>query len=238
MTIPTEQIPFNGAPVIPEAGKIHQPVVLMLDTSESMGWNKGGSSLPIDELNAGVRAFLQSWSDHEIGKVVDIAVVEFDCNAKIVQGFQSAASINALPPFTAIGTTALGAALNLSLDLIEDYKGRLHASGTEYHRPWIVCITDGTPTDLNVVAGATQRLRAMESRRGVVGYCVGVEGFDAGKMAEIFEKENILVLKNYNFNALFEFLHNSIVEVSQPDGGTEVQVSLPDDVRPQFTVHR
>lgn len=234
--IPTEQIAFAGATVIPRAGAIHQPVVLMLDTSESMGW--GQPPLKIDQLNTGVRAFTESWKDDELGEIIDVAIVTFDDEAYLHQGFQSAASLPPFQPLVAEGTTAMGAALNMSLDVIADYKTRLRTSGTEYHRPWIVCITDGEPSDRSVVQQAAQRLRSEEAVRGVVGYCMGVDGFNTGRAAEIFEKDNILSLKNYNFNAIFDFLRNSLVAVSQPHGGSEVQVSLPPDLTNTFTVHR
>ncbi|MCL2402909.1 MAG: hypothetical protein FWC86_01545 [Coriobacteriia bacterium] len=226
----TEQEIFKGGDPV-DLGRIHQPVVLMLDTSESMGW--GSAPYKIDQLNTGLRAFLHSWRGHELGTIIDAAIVAFNCTPELVHNFHPVAEIADPAPLRAAGTTSMGAALNYSLDLIDEYKQRLKMAGVEYRCPWIICITDGEPTDRIEVQQATSRLQTAETRNAVVGYCFGVDGFSSEKMAETFDKERILLLKNHNFNELFEFLHNSLVVTSQADGGSKVGVSMPSDlVRP------
>jgi len=219
----TEQEIFQGGDPV-DLGRIHQPVVLMLDTSESMGW--GTAPYKIDQLNAGLQAFLHSWRGHELGTIIDVAIVSYNCAPSLVHNFHPVAEIADPAPLQAAGTTAMGAALNYSLDLVDDYKQRLKMAGVEYRCPWIVCITDGEPTDRAEVQQATARLKAQEARQATMGYCFGVDGFSASKMAETFDKERILYLKNHNFNELFEFLHNSLVVTSRADGGSTVGVAL------------
>ena len=215
---------------VPRPGSYHQPAIFLLDISESMGWETNEDIVPIDELNEGLQSFIDSWKDDELGEVIDISLVTFNDRAQVVQDFMPAQAMRSIT-FEAKGRTALGAAINLALDKATEYKNKLKHEGVDYYRPWIICISDGAPTDTAVVTSAAQRLKAAEDANQVVAYCIGVDGFDGNKMSEIFNPYRILVLRDFDFSELFVFLRNSmVVSVSQAEATGKIEVPLPDAI--------
>jgi uncharacterized protein YegL len=115
--------------------------VLLLDTSGSM------SGAPIAELNRGMALFRDHLSgDSLASRRVEIAIVTFDNEARLVQDFVTADQF-APPTLTAPGiATSMGAGIQLALDLVQSRKAMYRANGITYYRPWIFLITDGSPT--------------------------------------------------------------------------------------------
>ena len=90
--------------------------VLLLDTSSSMGGQK------IEALNKGLKTFEDALKDDEIAKKrVEVAVVTFDSEVKIIQDFVTADEFQA-PELTAQGLTHTGAGIMKALDLIQERK--------------------------------------------------------------------------------------------------------------------
>jgi uncharacterized protein YegL len=222
----------------------HVACVFILDTSGSM---KG---LAIDRLNEGLREFKNQLVDgfgEVTQKCIDVAFITFGPDVvlhssdgqRISRGqyfdpkttFVPVRRMNP-PTFHANGRTPMGEALDWALDLIKMQKERYNQIGTSYHRPWIFCITDGEPTDEYRTAAA--RLKQTQDSRGVLGYCAGVDGYNREIMTQIFDPKRIFTLYGQNFSALFEFLSNSLSAYrdSSPDGGSKVEVTPHNDVRP------
>jgi uncharacterized protein YegL len=100
-------------------------------------------------------------------------------------------------------------------------------AGTPYYRPWIFCITDGTPTD--DWESAASHLRKAEEEKKVLGYCVCVENetdYSKKEVFQIFNHARILSLENLDFSGLFEFVSNSLAAVSQSNPNSENMVSV------------
>lgn len=76
----------------------------------------------------------------------------------------------------------------------------------------------------------------MEDRKGVLGYCVGVENFNRDTMKTIFNPERIFELANLDFPGLFEFVSNSLAEVRNSDetSGGAVDVEAPSTLKIVF----
>ena len=130
-----------GAPKIAAPNEAHLACVLLLDTSGSMG------GPPIDSLNRALQDFKDKVSMDEMAqKRVDIAIVEFNSNARVVQDFTP---ISQMTPVTlaATGTTAMGAGINMAIDMVKDRNRFYNSLGTPVFKPWIFMITDGAPTD-------------------------------------------------------------------------------------------
>lgn len=210
--------------------EMHVACVLLLDGSGSTEKNDA-----IGKLNAGVRAFKEQTEndasfDERTRACIDIAIVSFGGEVRVEQDFAPVSHMSP-PELTAGGSTPLGEAINRGLDMIEEQKDKYKTLGTPYYRPWLFCITDGEPTDS--WEGAAARLREMEEQKKVLGYCVGVEGFNRAKMQSIFTGAHLFELKNLNFTALFEFLSNSLAAVpkSNEASGT-MAVLAPSDLQP------
>jgi uncharacterized protein YegL len=65
----------------------------------------------------------------------------------------------------------------LALELVEQGKRDLKASGISYTRPWLMVISDGEPTDdKSLWADAARACKAAEASKKVVVFAIGVEG--------------------------------------------------------------
>lgn len=196
----------------------HVACVFLLDTSFSM------NNEPIERLMKGVQAFkAQVMNNPSISLVtkecIDVAMVSFGGDVKVVQDFVSVREMKT-PNFTASGGTPLGQALEKAMQMVKARKELYNKWGTPYFRPWIVVITDGRPTD-NYLEAA-YKLREMEKEKGVLGYCIGVEGYDKNAMREIFQDSRHFRLEDMDFVHAFEFLSSSLCAVRESEDGTKV----------------
>jgi len=204
-------------------GKYHVACVLMLDTSGSMDGNA------IRNLNAGIRIFKEQFlkmSEDACGRI-DIALITFGQRVEVLQGFRPASEMET-PELSAGGNTPMGEALNIALDMITERKALYTKTGTPYYRPWIFCITDGEPND--DWQSAALRLQEMESGKHVLGYGVGVEGYNRSVMAQIFNPSQIFELEGLDFASLFEFVSGSLASLRESSDG-KARLALPEPVR-------
>jgi uncharacterized protein YegL len=190
--------------------------VLLLDTSGSM------SGSPINELNAGLQAFRDELVKDDLAKKrVEVAIVEFNSNIKLVQDFVTAEEFQP-PTLSATGLTGMGAGIEKALDLIQERKQKYKDNGVTYYRPWIFLITDGAPTDSTQIAET--RLKKSESDKGIVFFAVGVQGANMVFLQQIAGAA-AKKLDGLNFKDLFLWLSTSMQRVSQSKPGD--QTALP-----------
>ena len=110
--------------------------VLLLDTSTSMS---GGR---IDALNEGLKAFESDLREDPLAqRRVELALVTFGESVQKVHDFVSAASFQA-PTLVASGSTPMGEAIALGVQLVKNRKAEYNSNGVPYYRPWIFLITD------------------------------------------------------------------------------------------------
>lgn len=214
---------FNDEPVKYVTEK-HVACVFLLDTSSSMNNNEA-----IKQLNEGLRVFKQqtlSSLDTHAKACIDVAVVTFDSYVNVIQDFAPVEEME-LPELEAYGNTAMGEALETAMDMVATQKNNYKNAGTPYFRPWIFCITDGGPTD--DYREPAERLKYLENNKKVVAYCVGVDGFRADIMKQIFDPNNIYGLKNCDFRGLFKFVSDSMrgVANSTEESGS-LNIPAPD----------
>jgi uncharacterized protein YegL len=192
------------------------PVVLLLDTSGSM------QGSPIAELNAGLVAFKEELiSDSLASKRAEISVVTFG-PVQVHNPFMTA-DIFQPPHLQASGDTPMGAAIVKVLELVEERKQQIKASGVQYYRPWIFMITDGGPTDS--WQESARVLREAVEKKQVAFFAIAVEGADIPKLTQLSPRKP-LHLKGLKFRELFEWLSNSLGAVSRSSPKQEV-LALP-----------
>jgi len=196
------------------------PCVLLLDISGSMNGE------PINALNEGLKTFKEELNrDNLAKKRVEVAIVTFNTEVKVVQDFVTA-DLFEPPTLTAQGLTRMGSAILQGLDMIESRKGQYRNNGVNYYRPWVFLITDGEPQGEadSVVDQATQRLRDDEANKRVACFAVGVENANITRLSQIVVRSP-LKLQGLNFQEMFIWLSASMQRVSQskPDD----QVPLP-----------
>ena len=213
-----EQTEFNIAAV----NEHHVACVLLLDTSGSMS-NNGA----INKLNEGVRKFKeQTLLDELAQKSIDIAIVEFNTDANVVQDFTPLANMEP-PQLKAGGSTALGKGLDLAIELVEQRKLKYKEIGVPYYRPWIFIISDGEPTD--DYTPAASRARELAEKNKFVCWAVGVPGYSKTALQKVTDR--LFELTDINFPTIFEWLSNSLVKVSNSKGMSIDYPDLPDNSR-------
>ena len=118
------------------------PYVILVDSSSSM------EGEPIEELNNGLKLFKQELLKNELAlKRVELAVIGFDSMARaITPGFVSPRKFEPVD-IKAEGCTRMCEAIKMACAGVELRKQEYKAADIHYYRPWIVLLTDGTPTD-------------------------------------------------------------------------------------------
>ena len=196
------------------------PCILLLDVSWSM---KGA---PIKALNDGLQIFRDQLNQDDLTKKrVEVAIVTFESTAKVVQDFVTADRFQ--PPTLEVGgATYMGDGINKALDILQVRKASYKANAISYYRPWVFMITDGSPSDNEVVDRAAQRIRDEEKRKGVAFFAVGVEGVDMPRLNQIVVRDPIK-LKGLNFAAMFQWLSASMTGVSHSKLDEQVPLESP-----------
>lgn len=197
------------------------PVVLCLDTSASMRGEK------IDELNAGVKQFFQAVLSDDIAKyAVELCIVSFSSQAKKILDFanierqvDSFKNVN----LVASGCTAMGAAVNMSLDLLEARKKEYQDKGVDYWQPWLVLMTDGQPTD-DISTAATRTADMADSKKLTI-FPIGIgDGANMQRLQQFSPKREPLRLKGLMLAEFFDWLGKSVKSTSQSAPGSSVKL--------------
>ena len=215
-----EPFRFNEAVEFAENPEPRCPCVLLLDTSGSM------QGTPIDALNEGLRTFQADLMKNSLAsRRVEIAIVAFNSDVKVVQEFVTPDSIE-LQTLTAQGLTHIGAGIHRALDMVQARKALYRANGVAYYRPWIFMITDGEPQGEpeQIVEQVKQRIREDEANKRVAFFPVGVENANMTRLSEISVRTP-LKLKGLNFTQMFLWLSASMNAVSH--SRLDEQVALP-----------
>jgi uncharacterized protein YegL len=212
-----EQVPF-GTNNFAENPEPRLPCILLLDVSGSMAGD------PIAELNAGLAIYKDELvADSLAAKRVEVAIVSFGGKILTVCDFTTAEQF--FPPILiSDADTPMGAAINQSIDMIQQRKQIYRANGIAFFRPWIFMITDGAPTDQ--WQSAAERVRQGEASKAFSFFAVGVEGADFGILRQISTREP-LRLRGLRFRDLFQWLSNSQQSVSRSTPGDEVLLANP-----------
>ncbi len=216
----TDESPEFDAKVASVAENPEQrcPCILLLDVSGSM------SGDPISQLNAGLQTFRDSIQKNELASMrVEVAIITFGKVVDIKQDFITVDQFNP-PVLSASGGTPMGMAINMALDKLEERKQIYKKAGISYFRPWVFLITDGEPTDEWHTAAT--RIQAVEERKGVTFFVVGVERANLTTLAQIAPKNRPPVkLNGLDFASMFIWLSSSLGKVS--DSKIGAQVALP-----------
>jgi len=208
-------------------------VCLVLDCSPSMSgrreWGAAVQQLdpsPIEELNEGVREFFDAIQHDEIAAYsAEVAIVRFDAKAETVLDFSSTIDVEAPTLELMEQGTSIGNAVNLALDLLEQRKAEYKEAGIDYYQPWLVLMTDGQPNDDAHVAAAHRTSQLLEARR-LTTFCVGIgDGADFPTLRTFATVERPpLRLRQFAFRDFFEWLSQSIHQVSQTTPGEAPQM--------------
>ncbi len=138
-------------------------IVLILDVSGSMAGPK------IDTVNQALVKFRNIIREDAVTALrADVAIIEFDDEARVVQDFTNGTDFEA-PVLEVSGGTNFSRPINVALDLIEARKQSYRDGGIAYYRSLAYFLTDGIPTDdaPEQLVEANRRLAAAEENRSV-----------------------------------------------------------------------
>ncbi len=179
--------------------------VMLLDTSGSM------AGAPIEELNAGLRAFQADIQEDGLAKRrVEVAIVTFGGTVRTVQDWVSAGSFQA-PLLVPEGGTPMGQAMAQGVQMVKARKQAYKEAGLSYYQPWVFLITDGTPTD--EWHSAAELVRRETAARGLNFFAVGVNNADMSALKTITDRT--LKLNGLSFRELFLWVSQSQKGISR-----------------------
>ncbi|MGM9972124.1 MAG: VWA domain-containing protein [Anaeroplasmataceae bacterium] len=220
----------------------HLICVLLVDTSKSMNsLISGTAKRRIDVLNDGITRFITNLkNDAQASRVVDLAIVQFDNEARIVESFKPADDLPNTINLKADGVTSLGKAMETVIDMIRERRKLYHENSVPAYKPWIVVMTDGLPTDedgngpkehgydktMKTLESAMEKIKH-EKEKGklsILTMHIGekLEDIDdtnyatnpATYLSALSTKPIILNLENENFNGFFDWLFQSLRIIS------------------------
>lgn len=138
------------------------PVIVLADVSTSMEGEK------IATLNAALAEMLQKFQTvHDTRSHIHTAIITFASNAQQILNLSPVGNVK-LPTLTAAGTTAMGAAFNIALQMLQDEQQMPKRS----YLPSIVLVSDGQPND--DWEEALQKLLDSERGKRAVRLAVGI----------------------------------------------------------------
>jgi uncharacterized protein YegL len=119
----------------------------------------------------------------------------------------------------------MGEGIEQGLDMVRKRKEVYKEEGIKYYRPWVFLITDGAPTDS--VERAQRRVHDEEKNDGVAFFAVGVQGADMQRLRRI-SKRDPLKLQGLEFSNMFQWLSDSMGQVSSSTPGEKVSLDSPE----------
>lgn len=179
--------------------------LFLVDTSGSMHGE------PIDELTNGLNQFiLQVCEDKETRKYLDIAIVEFNSNVRVIQAFVSVEKAQSVSLVADGGTDMIGG-LNTAIGMIEAQTRSYIRMGVPPYTPWLVMITDGFSTsDYDLQDAIVERIRSLDQERKLRVVSLAVEDADINLLKRLSSKNCLFQIKGYEFSAFFDIIHNML----------------------------
>ena len=199
------------------------PVYLLLDTSGSM------TGEPIEAVKNGVQMMVHSLRQNpQAIETAFVSIITFDSEAKQL------IPLTDLPSFQTIdlkadGTTALGAALSLLADKLENEVTKTTLEQKGDWKPIVFIMTDGVPTD-DWQAGF-QKLKAV--KKGLIVGCAAGNNADDKVLKEIADQ--VVRLSNTDADSIgkfFQWVSASIATTSTKVEETGIDLTKKDQLPP------
>lgn len=230
MTEAMQQRSFNGdTPRIVNANEAHMACLFLLDTSGSMAGTQDMDGRPIDELTSALNQFkTQVCQDPTTRDVLDVAVVEFNTQVRVIQDF---VPIEYMEPVAleAYGGTNMTAGLRTAIDMVVE-RGRFYRrASTQPYCPWIIMITDGYPSDS--IDSIAEEIQALDQQDKLRLWSLAVQGADVKLLNRLGHGKRVLTLRGYDFTSFFDWVNKSMRSISVSSPGEKPRgQSLPENV--------
>ncbi len=181
------------------------PVYLLLDCSGSM------TGEPIEAVRQGVKALLADLRGDPMAlENAFLSVITFASSAQQVCPLTDLASFSE-PTLNAGGTTALGEALRLLSQCLENEVQKASSTQKGDYKPLIFLMTDGQPTDSWEAAAAEIKAK----KPGNIIACAAGPGADANMLKKVTEVVvELKTLQPEQLRAFFKWVSSSIKTAS------------------------
>ena len=199
------------------------PVYLLLDTSGSM------TGEPIEAVKNGMQMMVHSLRQNpQAIETAFVSIITFDSEAKQLIPLTDLASFQTVD-LKAAGTTALGAALSLLADKLENEVTKTTLEQKGDWKPIVFIMTDGVPTD-DWQAGF-QKLKAV--KKGLIVGCAAGNNADDKVLKEIANQ--VVRLSNTDADSIgkfFQWVSASIATTSTKVEETGIDLTKKDQLPP------
>ena len=199
------------------------PVYLLLDTSGSM------MGEPIEAVKNGVQMMVHSLRQNpQAIETAFVSIITFDSEAKQLIPLTDLASFQTVD-LKAAGTTALGAALSLLANKLENEVTKTTLEQKGDWKPIVFIMTDGVPTD-DWQAGF-QKLKAV--KKGLIVGCAAGNNADDKVLKEIADQ--VVRLSNTDADSIgkfFQWVSASIATTSTKVEETGIDLTKKDQLPP------
>lgn len=207
------------------------PILILLDTSESMARvSNGGNLSDIKRLQNGVRLLFKKLKKDMIAKdACDICIITFNSIAVVKQDFEPVCFQNQDNlTLEASGYTLMGQAINLGLNLLDKRLQYYQKSHISYYEPVLVIMSDGSPEGpdgtmkhIEIAMSAVDEIhkRVQSKRLFPIPVAIGKDGVN---FMQYISNENFIYLdKQKDFNRFFEYLHRILRDSSNGTSSVE-----------------
>lgn len=214
---------------------------LVLDDSGSM------SGSPIDALNQGLKDFYTDiTNDSKMSDGLEVAIIKFGEGAEVLQTPDLIYNF-VMPSLQANdGRTDLNKGVHEAINLVEERKTWYKQTNQAYKRPWIILITDGSPTDGGVDTLADEIEKDTKDKKYMF-LPIGVDGANMSTLEQIsgyvkneatsnWEQMKPMSMKSAKFGAFFKWLSASMAMVTTGNEGEKVNLADPSDWMNGFSI--
>ena len=209
----------------------HMPVIIVCDTSGSMG-RCGGT--PIKNVNLAVNRFANDVCNNpKASECVDIAVLSFNDEPTVVQGFRPITELQPVQ-FTAGGGTNISAALNMAISKLRERCRLYDEIGIEIMMPSIILITDGDGGDVTEIA-ETIKKRTADKKMQL--WVFAVNDYDKETVAKLTDEKRVFEMVDetdfdfmafYTINAVCTTFPNIPIYRENPLVKEKTNLKVPD----------
>ncbi|MET8824414.1 hypothetical protein ABZX40_07630 [Streptomyces sp. NPDC004610] len=225
-----------------------QPVVLLLDTSASMG--RPAERPRIDELNEALeRWFAEVRAEPRLRARVEVCLIGFDSRVQVFDPAQDRlvpvgeapadrvfVPVDRMRPprLAADGLTRMTDAVETALVLARERYRDLQARRVQVRRPFLWVLTDGAPSDADgqrmeptALTATAERIRLGEERGECVFQAVGVRGADL-ELLRVLAPKAALMLEGLDFKQILELMFQSSDRVNPDQSADEIHGQVAD----------
>jgi von willebrand factor type A len=209
------------------------PVVVVLDTSESMEAKRAGESRsPMEALDGALDKLVAAIKQDPLArKRADVSFLTYGSEVHEPTPFATVDSDGfVLPMLEVSGRTSTNQAVLKALEMVEDRKGEYKAAGVKYYRPLVFVLTDGLATDTEYREEALNTVADAVASKKVTFFAIGIDGADMSELNEFANSSptgDALQLAGTRFEEFFLWLSASLSSVSQSKPGDAMPAEIP-----------